>query len=98
MSTLIGVAWYDPAEWDALRAVAPDAQKLEPTHAEWLAFADARLAELRAAGQDVRRVPVKVDALQAWCTAHRRRPDASARAEYVSAELARLHELGLLGA
>lgn len=98
MSTLVGVAWYDPAEWDALRALAPDAEKLEPTHAEWLAFAEERLAELRAAGHDVRRVPVKLDALQAWCTAHRRRPDASARAEYVSAELQRLHEHGILGA
>jgi len=98
MTTLMGVAWYDPGEWDALRAVAPDAEELEPTHAEWLAFAEARLAELLATGQDVRRVPVKLDALLAWCTAHRRRPDARARAEYVSVELRRLHEHGTLGA
>ena len=98
MSTPVGVAWHHPAEWERLRAVAPDAEKLEPTHAEWLAFAEERLASLRAAGHDVRRVPVKLAALQASCTAHRRRPDARARAEYVSAQLQRLHEDGILDA
>jgi hypothetical protein len=45
MSTLVGVAWYDPTAWDGLRALAPDAEKLEPPHAEWLTFAEERLAE-----------------------------------------------------
>lgn len=98
MSTLVGVAWYDPAEWERLRAVAPDAEKLEPTHAEWLALAEERLASLRAAGHDVRRVPVRLAALQAWCAANGRRPDASARAAYVSAELQRQREDGILDA
>ena len=40
VSTIVGVAWYEPDEWDQLRAVAPDAEKLEATHAEWLAFAE----------------------------------------------------------
>lgn len=92
---MIGVAWYEYGEWNQLRALAPDAEKLEATHAEWLAFAERSLAELRAAGYHPRRVPVKVAALQAWCDAVGRRPDASARAEYASAELQRLHETGM---
>jgi hypothetical protein len=39
---------------------------------------------------------VKIAALQAWCDAIGRPPDANARAEYVSAELRRLHESGLI--
>ena len=96
MSTIVGVAWYEPGEWHQLRAIAPDATTLEATHAEWLAFAEKGVADLRAAGYDARRVPVKVAALQAWCEVLGRRPDASARAEYASAELQRLHESGLL--
>ena len=92
MSTIVGIAWYEPGEWNQLRALAPGAEKLEPTHAEWRAFADKGLADLRAAGYDPRRVPVKVAALQASCEALGRPPDASARAEYASAELQRLHE------
>jgi hypothetical protein len=96
VSTLVGVAWYEPGEWDQLRAVAPDADTLEATYAEWLAFAEKGLADLRAAGYAPRRVPVKVAALRAWCEVLGRRPDASTRAEYASAELQRLHEAGLL--
>jgi hypothetical protein len=96
VNTIVGVAWYEPSEWNQLRALAPDADKLEATHAEWLAFAEKGLADLRAAGYDPRRVAVRVAALQAWCDVLGRRPDASARAEYASAELQRLHEAGLL--
>ena len=39
MATVAGVGWYKPGEWDRLRAIAPDADKLEGTHAQWLAFA-----------------------------------------------------------
>jgi hypothetical protein len=96
VSTVVGVAWYEPSEWDQLRAMAPDRDKLEATYAEWLAFAERGLADLRARGLSPYRVPVKVAELRAWCNITGRRPDASARAEYASAELKRLHEAGLL--
>ena len=50
MATVVGAAWYDPTEWDQLRAVAPDSDKLEATHAEWLLLAENGLSDLRAAG------------------------------------------------
>ncbi len=96
MATVVGVAWYERSEWAQLRAIAPDADKLEETHGEWLVLAEKRLRGLRTAGYEPHRVPVKVAALQAWCDMLGRQPDASARAEYTSAELQRLHEAGLL--
>lgn len=96
MATVVGVAWYEPGEWAKLRSIAPDADKLEATYPEWLAVAERSLRELRSAGYRLYRVPVKVPAFQARCDALGRQPDASARAEYASAELQRLHEAGLL--
>jgi hypothetical protein len=96
MNTVVGVAWYEPGDWNKLRAIAPDRDKLEATHAEWLAIAEKGLADLRTAGYQPHRVPVKVAAFQAWCDAIGRPPDANARAEYASAELKKLHESGLL--
>ena len=96
MRTIVGVAWYDASAWDRLRTIAPDAAKLETTHAEWLAFAAKSLDDLRAEGYRPYRIRVKLAALQAWCDETGRSPDASARAEYASAELRRLHEAGLL--
>lgn len=96
MGTIVGVAWYQAGEWARLRAIVPDPEKLEATHAEWLIVAEKGVADLRAAGHRVHRVPVKIADLQTWCEVLGRRPDASARAEYASAELKRLHEAGLL--
>jgi hypothetical protein len=96
VATVVGLAWYEPGEWDRLRAIAPDADKLERTHAEWLAFAEKAVRDLRIAGYAPLRVPVNVAGLQAWCDSLGRLPDAKARAEYASVELQRLHEAGLL--
>jgi hypothetical protein len=96
VETLVGVAWYEANEWPQLRAIAPDADKLEATHTEWLAFAERTIGDLRAAGYNPYRVRVKIAALQAWCDALGRLPDANARSEYTSVELQRLHDAGLL--
>ena len=91
MKPMVGLAWYEADEWEELRAVAPDADKLEPTYAERRAFADKTLRDLRAEGYDARPVPVKIAELRAWCAGLGRRPDGSTRAEYAAAELQRLH-------
>jgi hypothetical protein len=96
LATVIGIAWYEPGDWTKLRAIAPDIETLENTHEEWLAVAEKSLRELRLAGYKPQRVPVTVAALQAWCDLLGRRPDASARSEYASVELQRLHDAGLL--
>ena len=96
MKTAVGVAWYDASEWDQLRQIAPDRDKLETTHAEWLALAEQGLADLRARGLRPYRVPVSIAEFRSWCSITGRRPDASARAEYASVELKRLHAAGLL--
>ena len=96
MATVIGIAWYEPSDWTKLRAIAPDVETLESTHGEWLAVAERSLRDLRLAGYTPQRVPVGVAALQAWCDLLGRQPDASARSEFASAELQRLHDAGLL--
>jgi hypothetical protein len=58
--------------------------------------AEKSLRDLRFAGYKAQRVPVTVAALQAWCDLLGRQPDASARSEYASVELQRLHNAGLL--
>jgi len=45
---------------------------------------DRDIAELDAAGRQVRNVPMDVEALAVWCRAHGRPLDHAARAEYVT--------------
>lgn len=95
MKDLIGVAWFTPEEWAKLRAVAPDADQLQATFAEWQATLEKSLAELRANGVRLQRVPISVSALVAWCDARGRRPDFDARAEYTASEFLRIYEASL---
>ena len=64
MTTVIGIAWYEPSDWTKLRAIVPDIETLESTHGEWLAVAEKSLRDLRLAGYKPQRVPVTVAAFQ----------------------------------
>jgi hypothetical protein len=46
-TSIVGVAWYRPEQWEVLRNASIDRDKLEDTHAEWLAEAERVVKELR---------------------------------------------------
>ena len=87
---MLGIAFYSREEWEALRAVAPDADVLEETYDEWLTVYRSSVASLRAAGIRPKRVAIQLGQLQEWCRLNGRRPDAEARAAYASDVLRRL--------
>ena len=81
---VVGVVWYQEADWPRLRALFADADKLPDTYAEWLASAEDLLAQLKRAGIDGERVPLDPDVFSAWCVARGLAPDAQARSRYAS--------------
>jgi len=85
---VIGIAWYDPAQWTKLKQVAADAEQLEETREEWLRNVERTERKLTADGMVVRRVPIDVDALVAWCRGQNMPLDGAARAQYTSRMLA----------
>ena len=87
MNQNVGMAWYTPWEWDTLRRVAADPEKLEATHAEWLRIAKKAWRDLAAQGVDCQRVIVSVDELVAWCREHGRPVDGPARAAFVAEQV-----------
>jgi hypothetical protein len=78
----VAMAWYRREQWPLLRAVSTDADKLEQTYDEWLAFASSELRKLEAKGLRVARIDVEVGALTRWCEREHRAVDGEARAEY----------------
>jgi len=50
MPVVAGYAWYRPEQWELLRAVSADRDKLEETHEEWAANAEKALQGMREAG------------------------------------------------
>ncbi len=82
--TQLGLAWYTREGWARLRELAEDREALDDTFEDWERGALAAICDLQSAGRRVRKVPVDIDALVAWCRERGRALDSAARAEYVS--------------
>jgi hypothetical protein len=91
VETVSGVAWFDRDQWERLRDVAEDPDRLEDSYDEWVAMAERACADFEAQGMLIERVPVDAEALVAWCNEHERPIDGAARAEFVAKELRRIH-------
>ena len=62
-STAIGVAWYRPEQWETLRNVSVDRDKLEETYSEWLVEAERMVKQLQQRGLRVVKVDVEISDL-----------------------------------
>jgi hypothetical protein len=81
---VVGIGWYDAAQWAKLKQLAVDAADLDESHEAWQRNAERTERELAQRGLVVRRVPIDVDALAAWCRARGKPVNGASRAEYTS--------------
>ena len=88
----VGVTWYTEDEWHLVRTAATDAERFEETYAEWVAMAEESTKNMLAAGIVTERVPITASELLAWCIAHGKQNNASARAQFVSHVQSQRHE------
>jgi hypothetical protein len=75
-----------------VKAAATDAERFEETYADWVAMAEESTKNMLAAGIVTEHVLVIASELLAWCLAHGKENNASARAEFVSQVQSRRHE------
>ena len=76
--------WYQPDEWQKLKQSAADAEELDDNYKEWKKNANAAISEIRTTGQNVQKINIKMEALEAWCKAEDRVNDSAARSEYAA--------------
>jgi hypothetical protein len=81
---IAAVAWFRADQWELLRSLAADPEKLEETHAAWEAIATKAMQDLTRRGLILRKVPMDVMNLLEWCRAQQRPLDGAARAAYAS--------------
>jgi len=82
--TQLGLAWYSREDWERLHEIADDRDKLDDTYEDWEGQALEMIQDLEAVGQQIRKVPIDIEALIAWCRERKCRIDMAARSEYVS--------------
>ena len=87
----VGMAWYRPDQWDALRVVSSDSEELEATFREWEEYASVQYEDLRKAGINIQKVDVNVPELVAWCKARGVPVDSDSRSEFAADKL-RMHD------
>jgi len=85
----IGLAWYRPDDWPALRKLFADGDKLPATHEKWLQQAEAVEQRLKGSGIIVERVYIDPDGFARWCAARGMDIDADARKRFASEAVAR---------
>ena len=86
-STLLGIAWYHPEQWQKLLKISVDRESLHDTYAEWLANVTQKMIELAQMGYAVRAVVVDVDDLVRWCNQHGCTVNGTARSQFVVEKL-----------
>ncbi len=82
--TEIGLAWYSREDWERLREIADDRDKLDDTYEDWERQALNMIHDLESVGRRIRKVPINIEALIAWCAERKCRIDMATRSEYVS--------------
>lgn len=80
----VGLAWYSLDAWQHLKQSAADAHALHSTYIEWVRQAETTLSTLRSEGVDVRRVPVAIAELEAWCIERNLPNDSKARSRFAA--------------
>jgi len=93
-TTQLGLAWYSREDWERLREIADDRDKLDDTYEDWQRQALTMIHDLEAVGRQIRKVPIDIEALFAWCRERKCRIDMVARAEYVSYLLSQAEKVG----
>jgi hypothetical protein len=91
-AVVMGVAWYRPEQWERLREISEDGDKLETTYKEWAKNAERALQEMQKVGMHPEKVEIDVEELLRWCNERDRPVDASARVQYTTEKLAQRHE------
>jgi hypothetical protein len=81
---VVGVGWYSSSQWQQLREVAADPERLEKTHEEWLLVAEQACQRMEASGIAIAKVPIDVSGLIDWCRERNLSIDGKARPQYVT--------------
>ncbi len=87
MIQTIGIAWFLPDQWERLRSVAADPDRLEDTYEAWRSYAEHQFELLKSQGLDVRKVVVDVDELVTWCSAKKLPISGESRSQFVTYKL-----------
>lgn len=78
----IAMCWFDEDQWKLLAELDPDGT--DESYEQWRREATKAVDRIRAEGQKVRKVAIRISDFSAWCKEEGAEPNSSARAEYAA--------------
>lgn len=85
----VGLPWYEPENYEALRASLSDGAKLPSAYETWRIATSQMEQEVQRSGVDVVRVSIEPVAFAYWCELKGRQADAAARSQYAAEVIAK---------
>jgi hypothetical protein len=82
--SIVGIAWYKREDYERLKLLFTDGDKLHATYDDWLNGAERLLNQLRRDGQAFQKVYIDPDTFPGWCAARGLDVDAKARVRFSS--------------
>lgn len=86
----VGMVWYTKGEWQKMKPIASDTEKLENTFKEWEEMADKSIRDMKRSGIVVKKVFIKTDEFITWCKIHSLPFNASSRSRYITEIMSKL--------
>jgi len=87
VDTVLGIAWYTREQWEKLRKVASDPEKLDDTYEDWKVNAEKALRDYAKLGTITRKVHIDVKELMEWCNSLGLPVDGTARSAFAGEKL-----------
>jgi hypothetical protein len=83
MPNVVGIAWYQPENFERIRAMYEDGYMLQSTYSEWLATAELGFLHYQSQGINVVKVDIDPEEFPRWCAAQRLRMNSVGRLVYI---------------
>jgi hypothetical protein len=80
----VGLVWYSEDEWEKMKQISVDSERLENSFDEWEKMAQNKLAEMRAVGLVGKKVYIRTDDFFIWCKINSLPLNSTSRSKYVS--------------
>jgi hypothetical protein len=88
---VLAMVWYREEDYDRLKAMFEDGDKLPGTFLRWQDMAEQGRKKLTREGKTVIKTYINPDTFPEWCAANGQRIDAHGRNAFANAEAYRIH-------
>lgn len=87
---VIGIAWFQPEQWDRLVEISEDRDALDDSYEDWRENANGVIHQIRKSGNLVKKVKLDLEELILWCNEKGISVNGEARAEFISIQVRQL--------